>query len=60
MILTPREIARIGLGDHYADEFYSAAATRRARRAFRHRDKRRTRTEIKAYLADSIAESEHQ
>lgn len=60
MILTPREMGRIGLSHHYADEFYNASATRKARRAFRHRDKRRTRTEIKAYLADSIAESENQ
>lgn len=59
MILTPREIARIGLGHHYADEFYNAAATRRARRAFRQRDKRRTRQEINAYLVSRIDELEH-
>lgn len=46
MILTPRELARIGLSHHYPDEFYNARSTRQARRAFRQRDKRRTLREV--------------
>lgn len=52
MILTPREIARLGLSHRYPDEFYNARATRKARRAVRCRDKHRTRRQI----ADAIAE----
>ncbi|WP_159053431.1 hypothetical protein [Streptomyces regalis] len=56
MILTPREIARIGLSHRYPDELYNARATRKARRAFRHRDTRRTRRQIDDAISDHASE----
>lgn len=56
MILTPREIARLGLSHHYPDEFYNARATRKARRAFRHRDMCRTRRQIADAIADHASQ----
>jgi hypothetical protein len=56
VILTPREIARIGLSHRYPDELYNARATRKARRAFRHRDKHRTRRQVAYAIADHASQ----
>ena len=52
MILSPREIARIGLRDHYPeDDFPTRRLALRTRRAFKRRDRQRTRAEIATALA---------
>ncbi|MEV6840274.1 hypothetical protein AB0N17_38250 [Streptomyces sp. NPDC051133] len=59
MILTSREIGRIGLRDRSrSDDFPTRQAARRARRAFRRRARHRLRTEIIACHAHGLGESE--
>ncbi|ANP53675.1 hypothetical protein J2Z21_009361 [Streptomyces griseochromogenes] len=52
MALSPREIAPIGLRDHYPeDDFPTRQLAPTSQRAFKHRDRQRTRAEIATALA---------
>lgn len=59
MILSPREIARVGLRDMYPeDDFPNRQIALRVRRALKRRDRQRTRTDIGAFFARSSVPDE--
>jgi hypothetical protein len=54
VILRPREIARIGLRDHYTeDDVPTRQLALKTRRVFKRRDRQRTRAEIATVLANN-------
>ncbi|MBT2676837.1 hypothetical protein J7E95_39850 [Streptomyces sp. ISL-14] len=59
MILSPREIARVGLRDRYPeDDFPNRQIALRVRRALKRRDRQRTRPGIDAFFARSSVPEE--